>query len=113
MTILDQDIPLRANIFFTLQRHRTLWLFFCLTAAVDLTTTINFMINDGINTEANALVRDLAQEMGMFYGVLLGKSMQIFSGIAFCALSRNLSKGIVLALCLANCLAVYVNTLPY
>ncbi|WP_371375847.1 hypothetical protein [Thalassotalea aquiviva] len=110
MTILDQDIPLRENLFYTLQKHTIFWLLLILTAIFDYLSTIHFMTEGSIHTEGNGVVRFLALEVGMYVGVFIGKLLQLGSALLFCALSRNLSKKVILALVLANNIAVYLNT---
>lgn len=110
MTILDQQVPLTSNIFFALQRYRVFWLLLCLTAVIDYVTTLKFMINGSIALEANVVIRHLAYELGIFPGVFIGKLLQLFSGVAFCALSRELSRAILLLLILLNLLAIFINT---
>lgn len=110
MIILGDEIPLIQNIYFSLQRHRFLWLLFLLTATLDYVTTINFMTKGSISDEANMVIQYLAYELGIFHGVFWGKVLQCFSGIGFCALSRYLSRAILLLLILLNMVAVFINT---
>ncbi|MEW6998837.1 hypothetical protein AADZ86_14215 [Colwelliaceae bacterium BS250] len=110
MTILDQNVPLMPNMFFALQRHRTLWLLLILSALFDFITTINFMINDSIALEANLIIRYLAYQLGIFPGVFIGKLLQLFAGLCFCALTRHHSGLVLLLLILLNCVAIFINT---
>ncbi len=110
MIILNQNVPLTTNVYYALQRYRIFWLLLCLTAALDYITTLNFMIHGDISMEANLIIRQLAYQFGIFEGVFIGKVLQLFSGLAFCALSRNLSRTILLLLILLNSLAIYINT---
>ena len=110
MTILDRQVSLTQNLFYALQRYRVFWLILLLTATLDYVTTLQFMINGSISMEANLVVRYLAYEFGIFSGVMVGKSLQIVSAMAFCALSRELSRAILLLIILLNCLAIFINT---
>ena len=111
MTILDQQVDIQTNAFFALQRHRTLWFLLLLTATIDYVTTLNFMINGSISLEANLVVRYLAYEFGIFVGVAIGKSLQVFAAIAFCSLSKELSRAVLLLIVLLNVVAIFINTI--
>ncbi|WOH36672.1 hypothetical protein RI844_15025 [Thalassotalea fonticola] len=110
MTILDREVSLQQNLFYALQKYRIFWFILLLTATLDYVTTLQFMIKDSIALEANLVVRYLAYEFGIFAGVLIGKLLQIFSAMAFCALSKELSRAVLLLIILLNCAAIYINT---
>lgn len=109
MTILDQQVALQSNLLFALQRYRILWVLLALTAIIDYVTTINFMTNGSISLEGNLIVRHLAYGLGIYPGVLIGKVLQIFAAMAFCALTREYGKGILVVIIGLNCVASYFN----
>lgn len=109
MTILDQQVALKSNLLFAIHQYRILWFLLVLTAAVDYITTINFMTNGSIALEGNLLVRQLAYWFGIYPGVMLGKSLQICAAMAFCALTREYAKGILMVIIALNCVASYFN----
>ena len=110
MTILDRQVSLQQNLFYALQKYRICWFILLLTATLDYVTTLQFMLNDSIALEANLVIRYLAYEFGIFGGVMVGKTLQIFSAMAFCALSRELSRAVLLLIILLNCVAIFINT---
>ncbi|OUS23434.1 hypothetical protein A9Q98_15245 [Thalassotalea sp. 42_200_T64] len=110
MTILDQQVCLKYNFFYTLQTHHNYWYILLLTAVLDYVTTLQFMIHGSIAMEANLVVRHLAYEFGIFSGVMVGKSLQIFAVMGFCSLSKELSRPVLSLIILVNCLAIYLNT---
>ncbi len=109
VTILNQNVALTRNLFFSLQRYRLLWFILLLTIVLDYVSTLNFMINGSIALEANKIIRFLAYEFGIFQGVMIGKALQIVSAIGFCALSRELSRAVLFLIIGLNCFAVFVN----
>ncbi|WP_371187724.1 hypothetical protein [Thalassotalea maritima] len=110
MIILDQDVPLRHNMLFALKQHRPFWLLLILTACLDYLTTIYFMHYGGIDLEANRIIRELAHTFGMYAGVAIGKVLQLCSALAFCALSREMSRPILLLIIGLNCVAIFINS---
>ncbi|WP_152593852.1 hypothetical protein [Thalassotalea sp. ND16A] len=110
MIILDQQVYLKYNFFYALQTHHSYWYLLLLSAVIDYVTTLQFMIHGSIAMEANMVVRFLAYEVGIFSGVMVGKSLQIFAVMAFCSLSKELSRPVLLLMILINCIAIYLNT---
>ena len=50
------------------------------------------MFFDGVDTEANAVIRWLVYAFGVIAGVFLGKSLQVVAALVFVALSQSLAK---------------------
>lgn len=109
MRILDQDVPLKANLLNSLKKHWFLWTILVVTAFFDFVTTYMFMTRYGIAVERNMVVRWLAFNLGIIPGVLIGKSLQIFAAAAFCALSFKYSRAILLLIVGVNLLAILFN----
>ncbi|NMP16995.1 hypothetical protein [Thalassotalea sp. Y01] len=109
MTILDHQVPVTNNLVYALQTHRLLWLLLCLTATLDYVSTINFMTTGGIQLEGNWVIRLLAQQFGIFSGVAFGKILQIFAAMAFCSLSKEMSRPILCIIIILNASAYYIN----
>ncbi|MBX2869716.1 MAG: hypothetical protein KTR18_13640 [Acidiferrobacterales bacterium] len=111
MKILGEEISLLDNINYSLRNHWFLWLLLVLTAGFDFLTTLNFMRRDGIEFEKNLVVKNLALMLGIVPGVAVGKSLQIFAALGFSALSKKLTRAILLLIVLLNFWAIIVNTL--
>lgn len=111
MNILDEEVSLRDNLRYSLRNHWLLWILLIITAGFDFMTTLNFMWRDGIEFEKNAVVRNLAEALGIIPGVALGKSLQIVAALGFAALSKKLSRAVLLMIVLLNFWAIIVNSL--
>lgn len=111
MIILDEEIPLKANIRFSFRRYWLLWVILLVTITFDFLSTLLFMAHDGINTEKNFIIRWLAYHAGVLPGVFLGKMLQIISAIGFAALSATLARATLLLMLLLNIAAVFNNVL--
>ena len=111
MKILGEEVSLLENIRYSLRKHWLLWLLLLITASFDLLTTLTFMWRDGIEYEKNFIVKNLALALGILPGVALGKSLQIFAALGFAALSKKLTRAILLLIVLLNFWAIIVNTL--
>ena len=109
MLILGEDIPLKANLLYSLRKHWFLWSVLVVTAFFDFVTTFMFMTRYGIAVERNMVVRWLAFALGIIPGVLIGKSLQIFAAAAFSALSFKYSRAILLLIVGVNLLAILFN----
>lgn len=109
MLILGEHIPLKENLKTSFRRYWYLWLILLLTALFDFVTTVLFMLNEGVDKEANIVVRWLASTIGVFPGVFVGKSLQIIAAIGFSALSLSLARATLLLLLLLNLVAVVIN----
>lgn len=111
MHLLGEEVSLLENLKSSFWRHWLLWCLFLLTVCLDYLSTLFFMVSDGIDTEANNIIRWLAYEWGMVIGVLIGKSLQVFAVATFISLSKKLTRAVLLLLTLLNTVAVINNLL--
>lgn len=111
MIILDQEVPLKENLLYAIENHKILWALLVISAVFDYITTYLFMTAGSIDLEANLLIRYLAHSMGVIVGVGFGKILQIGAAMAFCALNKEMSKGVLLIILALNCFAITVNTI--
>lgn len=109
--VLGEEISCSKNLRSSFRRHWLLWELFFLTVLFDYFSTLYFMFNDGIGTEANGIVRWLAYKFGLIVGVFLGKSLQVVAAIVFVSLTQKLARAVLLLLVLLNGLAVLNNLL--
>lgn len=111
MIILGEQTDLKRNLISSLRRNWLLWALLLLTVFFDYLSTVYFMSVDGIDTEANGIVRWLAYQLGIIVGVLLGKSLQVLAAVIFVSITQKLARAVLLLLVLLNSLAVLDNLL--
>jgi len=111
LIILGEEIDLKRNLSDSLNRYWLLWVLLLLTAFLDYLSTLNFMFVDGIDTEANGVVRWFVYEFGVVVGVFLGKGLQVLAAIVFVSLTQKLARAVLLLLVLLNAAAVVNNLL--
>ena len=111
MLILGGEVSLLKNLKTSFRCHWLLWMFFLLTVFLDYLSTLYFMFVDGVDTEANRVVRWFAYEFGVVVGVLLAKNLQVLAALAFVSLTQKLARAVLLLLVLLNALAVLNNLL--
>ncbi len=111
MIVLGSEIPIKANIQQSFRDHRYLWFILLATVFFDFVSTVLFMERDGIRTEGNLVVRNLAFTVGIIPGVAIGKLLQIIAAISFSALSASLARATLLLILLLNVVAVFKNLL--
>jgi hypothetical protein len=70
---------------------------------------MSFISRYGVRVENNAIVRWLANTLGIVPGVLVGKCLQLFAAIGFSALSLKLARAILLLIVLLNFVAILIN----
>jgi len=109
--ILGEEIPCLKNMKSSFRCHWLLWAVFLLTVCFDYFSTLYFMLVDGVETEANGVVRWLAYKFGLIVGVFLGKSLQVLAALVFVSLTQKLARAVLLLLVLLNSLAVLNNLL--
>jgi len=112
MKILDSEIHLKENLLFSLNRYLMWWIILLGTMLFDYLTTVYFVSNLGPNAEANHVVSWLIRNLGVHYGVFIGKLMQLISVAFFVCLHQRLGNLFLLIVILLNCWAVVVNTIP-
>lgn len=111
MIVLGSEIPIKENIQRSLHDYRYLWVILLATVFFDFVSTVLFMERDGIRTEGNSVVRNLALTVGIVPGVAIGKLLQIVAAIGFSALSTSLARATLLLILLLNVIAVIKNLL--
>ena len=109
MMIFGQSIPKKQSMRNSFLKHGLLWSLLLLTVFLDYFSTVYFMVFDGVDTEANVVIRWLASEIGVMTGVLIGKGLQIIAALGFVSLSQKLARAVLLLLVLLNALAVLNN----
>jgi|GEM_PF-2872144 len=111
MKILDHEVPLIANLLYSLKTHWFLWILVFLTVLLDFATTLNFMWRDGIELEKNPLIKGLATLLGIVPGVMVGKILQIVAAVCLTSLSKKLNRAVLLLIVLLNIWAIIINSL--
>jgi len=109
VVILGTEISLVANVKQSFRLYWYLWLILLVTVCFDFVTTVLFMQRDGIHTEGNAVVRNLAYTLGVFPGVAIAKFLQIIAAIGFSALAPSLARATLLLILLLNLVAIIKN----
>jgi hypothetical protein len=109
MNILDEEIPLIDNIKRSLRHYWFFWVLLLISVGLDYFSTLYFMHFFGVEKEANLIVRWLAQTLGVYHGVAIGKSLQLVSAVGFSSLSFKYSRAILMMLIFLNLLAVIHN----
>lgn len=111
MLILDQEIPLKENLRFSLKRYRVWWIILLVTMVLDFFTTLYFVEKYGVVTEGNSVVGWLIRNLGLVAGVFFGKLLQLFSVTVFASLHQKLGNIFLLVVVLFNFWAVVVNVI--
>lgn len=111
MQILDQEIPLKENLRFSLKRYRVWWIILLVTMVFDFFTTLYFVEKYGVETEGNSLVSWLIRNLGLVAGVFIGKILQLVPVTVFVSLHKKLGNIFLLIVILFNFWAVVVNTI--
>jgi hypothetical protein len=109
MKLLDEEIPLKENLLASILNYWILWLFLIISGALDFFSTLHFIHIEGVDKEANLVIRILVYSLGVNPGVALGKLLQLFSAMAFSALSLKYSRAILMVMIGLNVLAVIQN----
>ena len=111
MKILDQEIPLKENLVFSLNRYRAWWIVLLATMVFDFFTTLYFAEKYGIAAEGNSLVSWLIGIFGLPVGVFIAKLLQLFAVTVFASLHQKLGNVFLLIVVLFNFWAVVVNVI--
>lgn len=111
MQILDQEIPLKENLRFSLKRYTVWWVILLITMIFDFFTTLYFVEKYGLVTEGNSVVSWLIRNFGLAAGVFVGKLFQLFSVTVFVSLHQKLGNIFLLIIVLFNFWAVVVNVI--
>ena len=113
MKILDTEINLKENLLFSFKRYRIWWIILLVTMIFDYLTTINFVSKIGVEAEANQVFGWLIKNLGLYFGLLIGKLLQLFSVLMFVCLNQRLGNLFLLITILLNCWAVVINSIPH
>jgi hypothetical protein len=113
MKILGSEIKIRENLLFSLKRYPVWWLIIVITMIFDYLTTLYFVGKLGPQAEANHFIGWLIVNVGLFFGLFIGKLVQLFSVIFFVCMSQRLGNLFLLVIILMNCWAVVINTIPH
>ena len=89
MKILGSDINLRENLLFSLKRYRVWWAILIVTIIFDYLTTLYFVSKLSSDAEGNNVVAWLIDNLGLHFGVLIGKLLQLVSVILIVSLSKK------------------------
>lgn len=109
MKILDTEINLLENLKLSIKKYKLFWLLFLISAVFDALSTYYFIAIDGIEHEANDLIRNLVYYLGIAPGVIVGKLLQLIAALVFSSLSFKLSRAILLLFSALNFLATFHN----
>lgn len=112
MKILGADINLKENLRFSFNRYTVWWIILIITIIFDYLTTIYFVSKLGADSEANRVVAWLINNLGIYFGVLFGKLLQLVSVVLIVSLSKKVGNFFLLIIILLNCWAVVMNTIP-
>lgn len=110
MKILDDEVPLRENLDYSLRRYTVWWVLLVATILLDVLSTVGFVSALGLHKEANALARWLMGSMGLLPGLLVAKLLQIFAVTAIVSLNHRVGNIFLMAVTLLNAWAVVVNS---
>ena len=112
MKILGADIDLKENLLFSFKRYTVWWAILIVTIIFDYLTTLYFVSKLGPDAEANKVVAWLINNLGLYFGVLIGKLLQLVSVVLIVSLSRKVGNLFLLIIIILNCWAVVMNTIP-
>jgi hypothetical protein len=113
MKILDTIIEPMENITFSFRHYRLWWLTLLITIFFDYITTLSFVTKFGANAEANYIIRWLILNIGLYYGLLIGKLLQLLSVFVFISLHQRLGGIFLLLVVILNCWAIVMNSMPF
>ncbi|MBA1145689.1 hypothetical protein H0Z60_01330 [Ectothiorhodospiraceae bacterium WFHF3C12] len=111
MKILDEEIPLRENLDYSLRRYTAWWLLLLATMILDVVSTVGFVSALGLHKEANALARWLMEALGLLPGLTAAKVLQVFAVTAIVSLNRRVGNLFLMAIVLLNAWAVVINSI--
>ncbi len=111
MKILDEKVPIAANLAFSLKRYWYWWLIFFVTMSFDYSSTAAFVSKYGVHAEANLVTRLMMEKLGPDSGNLAGKILQLVSVTCVVCLSRRVGNFFLLFVIIINCWAIVVNSI--
>ena len=111
MRILDQEITLKENLLFSLNRYPVWWIILIITMFFDYLSTTVFVAKFGTEAEANLTTRFIMETINPYIGNLIGKLLQLFSVICLVSVSRRVGNFFLLFVILLNCWAIVMNSI--
>lgn len=111
MQILDQDIRVKENLLYSLNRYPVWWIILIITMVFDYLSTTVFVAKYGTQAEANIATRLLMENLNPHLGNLLGKLLQLVAVISLVSLSRRVGNFFLLFVILLNCWAIVMNSM--
>ena len=112
MIILGSNINFKENLLFSLKRYNIWWAILIVTIVFDYLTTLYFVSKLSPDAEGNNVVAWLIDNLGLYFGVLFGKLLQLIAVILIVSLSKKVGNLFLLFIILLNCWAVVMNTIP-
>jgi len=112
MIILGSDIDFKENLLFSLKRYSVWWAILIVTIVFDYLTTLYFVSKLSSDAEANNVVAWLIDNLGLYFGVLIGKLLQLVAVILIVSLNKKVGNFFLLFIIILNCWAVVMNTIP-
>ncbi len=109
MNVLDTQIDVTANRSLLFLQYRPYFVLLLLSAVLDALSTIYFMNKVGPHIESNLLVRQLSYSLGIIWGPVLGKILQIVAVWLITIFTPHIIKFVCATIVLINCYAFVVN----
>jgi len=109
MRVLDAEIDIAANRSVLFEKYRLLFLLVIYTAIGDAISTTYFMSLIGPSHESNTVVRMLSYSLGIVWGPLLGKSLQVAAVWLVSVFTPGLTRLLCSVVIAVNLYATYMN----
>jgi hypothetical protein len=110
MRILDAEIDIRTNHELLWQRYRPFFILLIVSAIADAFSTTWFMALISPGAETNVVVKMLSYTLGIVWGPVLGKALQIAAVWFICIVTPKLTPFVCSVIIFLNSFAVYINT---
>lgn len=111
MRLLDQEIKLRENLVYSLNRYPLWWIFLIITIFFDFLSTSVFVAQYGPQAEANFTTRLMMENINPHIGNFIGKALQLVAVICLVSVSRRVGNFFMLFVILLNCWAIVMNSI--
>ena len=111
MRILDQEINIKENLLYSLNRYPVWWIILIITMFFDYLSTTVFVAQYGTEAEANISTRFMMETINPYLGNLIGKLLQLLSVICLVSVSRRVGNFFLLFVILLNCWAIVMNSI--
>ena len=100
---------LEANKAVLFGQYRPYFLLLVFSAILDCLSTMYFMGHLGPEMELNLVVRHLSYSLGIVYGPIIGKTLQVIAVWFITALAPPITRGLCAVIMCANCYAFVIN----